>query len=432
MRAVQRWMRGTFASLRIPAYRTYWTGLLFTFIALWFSSVARGFLAFDLTQSSAALGGVFIAFGLPQLAFTLIGGVLADRLPRKRVVLAGMLFFGIENAAIGALVASGAIEYWMLLASAAAEGAVVGVYIPARTALVGDLVMGRGGLGNAVALQQVSFNTARVGGPALAGALIATSAVGPGGTLLLAGALFGVAALVVSRLPAPPLRAAARGSPAGTSSALGDIAGGLAYVRRRPALLVLVATSYVVSSTAFPYIAFIPAVVDEVFDRGPVALGVMTSVIAVGSLAAALGVASIVDGPRGWTVHAAASLGFGVALIAFAVAPTFELALGLGVLLGAAEVGFLSLNQGLSMRFSEPQYYGRVQALLMLGFGLFGIAALPIGILADAVGIRAVMFAQGVTCAVLVSGIVLYARARGAVEDAVTPEAPSEGERASV
>jgi MFS family permease len=416
MSALQHWTRGTFASLGVRAYRTYWSGLLFTFVALWFTSVARGFLAFDLTQSSAALGGVFIAFGLPQLALTLIGGVLADRLPRKRVVLSGVVFFAVENAAIGALAASGLIEYWMLVVSSMAEGAVVGVYIPARTALVGDLVAGRG-LGNAVALQQVSFNTARVGGPAVAGALIATPTIGPGGTYLLAAGLFGVAAAIMTRLPAPPSRTGGRGT-----SALRELAGGLAYVRGRPALLVLVVTSYVVSLTAFPYIAFTPAVVDEVFDRGAVALGVMTSAIAVGALAAAIGVASIVDGARGWVVHLAASFGFGLTLAAFAVAPSFELALLVGLLLGATEVGFLALNQGLSMRFSEPEYYGRVQALLLLGFGLFGVAALPLGFLADAIGVRTTLFAQGAACAVLVAGLALFARLTRAEADAVTAE----------
>ena len=420
MRAVQRWLRGTFASLQVRAYRTYWSGLLFTFIALWFSSVARGYLAFDLTKSSAALGGVFIAFGTSQLLLTLVGGVLADRLPRKRIVLAGVVFFAVEHLAIGTLIASGAIRYWMLVVTSAFEGGVVGVYIPARTALVGDLVMGRG-LGNAVALQQVSFNTARVGGPAVAGALIATPIIGPGGTYLLASSLFTVAALVISRLPAvPPQTRMGRASP------LREVAGGVAYVRRRPALLVLVATSYVVSSTAFPYVAFVPAVVDEVFERGAVALGVMTSAIAVGALAAALGAASIIDGPRAWVAHAVASMGFALALIVFAVAPSFELAMVVGAGLGAFEIGFVSLNQGLSMRFSEPQYYGRVQALLLVGFGLFGIAALPIGILADAVGIRVIMFGQGATCAVLVGGLLLWARATHAADDAVTPEAPTD------
>jgi MFS family permease len=415
MSGLAGWGAATFASATLPDYRRLLYALTPTFFALWIVGLARGYVVYDLTGSSAALGGVFIAFGVPQLLLSLIGGVVADRLPRRQLVAGGQLWFAFEYTLLGALLTAGRLEYWMIIVASVIEGGSLAFYIPARTAMIGDLVP-PASLGNAMALQQVSFNSARIAGPLLAGWLIALPAVGAGGSLILAGAIFGGSAIVILTLPQAPPRAGRA-----TESPLRQIAGGIAYVRGRPALVILVLTSYAVATLAFPYIAFLPALVKDVYGLGSVALGAMNAAVAAGALVAAVLCAMVIDGANAWRWQAIASTGFVIVLMGFAVAPLFPVALLIGILLGAGEIGFVSLNQGLSMRFADPAYHGRVQSLLMIGFALFSIMAFPLGFLVDALGIRQTMFIEGAVGTTLLVLILIYARASKAAADAHLP-----------
>ncbi|MEE8337876.1 MAG: MFS transporter [Dehalococcoidia bacterium] len=409
------WLRETFVSLRVPAYRVLWLSVLLNFAALWASIVSRGFLAFDLTDSAAALGALFLGFGLPMLVLGPLGGVIADRWPRKTVTVVAQWSFAATNTVIAVLVLTDVIEFWMLFAGAISEGAGVALGIPARQALIGDLVE-EDDIGNAVALQQVSFNGVRIIAPTLAGVLIAVDAVGIGGVFLLQSVGYAAAALVAMRLPT----AAPRPSEEHVSP-LASIIQGVRYVRSRPAILTLVLFAYAIELTAFTYAVFIPAVVGDLFDGGSIALGVMTTAIALGAFAASLPVAWLADRTSGWTFHLLSALVFGPLLIVFALSPVYALALAIGIGLGAAETGFLSMNQSLAMRFSHRDYYGRVQSVLLFGFALNGLVGFPVGVIADIVGLRPTMVGLGVASSVLVLVVLLYSRRIDARSDALRP-----------
>ena len=409
------WLVETFFALRAPAYRMLWFGTLLTYGALWTSIVARGFLAFELTQSSTALGALFLGFGLPMLLLAPVGGVVADRLPRKTVMVAGQWFFALIIAVQAVLILAGVIEIWMLFVGSLAEGAGVALAIPARQALVGDLVEDEE-VGNAIALQQVSFNAVRVVAPTVAGALIAIEFIGVGGTYLLQVGLYAASAMTMMLVPAVKRHlSSGRGSP------LADVARGVRYVRGRPALLILVLVAYAVNLSAFASAVFIPAMVSDIFDGGSVALGVLTTAIAAGAFVASLVAARIADGEHAWGAHAASTLLFGALLMAFALAPGYGAAIAAGVAVGAAETGFSSLNQSLAMRYSHRDYYGRVQAVLLFGFALNGLIGLPVGIIVDAFGLRQTLFALGAIATALVAVVLMYSRRIDARADATVP-----------
>jgi predicted MFS family arabinose efflux permease len=418
------WVRETFASLRMPGYRRLWLGVLLNFAALWFSIVARGFLTFDLTDSAAALGAMFLGFGLPMLFLAPVGGVIADRWPRKTVMVAAQWSFVATNTVLAIVILADAVEFWMLFVAAISEGAGVALGIPARQALIGDLVE-EDDLGNAVALQQVSFNGMRIIAPSIAGVLIAVSVIGVGGVYVLHTVLYAAGAVVMMTVP----RVQAR-QPEARLSPLRAVFEGIRYVRSRPAILTLVLMVYAVNLTAFTYIVFIPAIVGDVFDRGSVALGAMTTSIAVGAFAASLPVAVIANRASGWTVHVWSALAFGVLVSVFAVAPVYAVALAVGVVLGTAETGFLSLNGSLAMRYTHSDYYGRVNAVMLFGFALNGLIGFPVGVLADAIGIRETMFGLGVASTVLVVVVLLYARRIDAHSDAHNPLAAERAAKA--
>ena len=411
------WLQDTFAALRIPAYRVFWLAMVATFMGFSMGMVTRGFLVFDLTESNAALGAVFFAFGVPMILLALVGGVLADRLPHRPVNVAIQWLFAVNVAVQAVLVLTGVIEFWMILIGAVVEGVGFALVFPARQALIGDLVQDDE-LGNAVALQQVSFNAGRLIVPALAGALIAVPMIGIGGTYVLQATVLSVGAAVLMFVPVVEAQAKAQGERA---SPLAEVVEGVRYVRSRPAILILILIGTAGSNTIFPYVAFVPAVVSDLYDLGSVALGILFTTIAVGAFVASVGVAWVADREHAWAVHAVSALAFGGLLIAFSLAPVYAAALAVGVGLGVAEQGFFSLNQSLSMRYCDREYYGRVQAVLMLGFSVSGLVGLPLGLLADGIGLRPTMFGMGTAAVVLIGALLLLARRLEARADAVMP-----------
>jgi MFS family permease len=444
------WWSDTFVSLREPRYRVLWWGTLANFAALWIAIVARGFLTFDITDSTVALGLTFLGFGIPLLLLTPVSGIVADRLPRKPVMVVAQWSLAVTNGVIAVLILADAIEFWMIFVASVAEGAAVAIGIPARQALIGDFVE-EDELGNAMALQQVAFNAARVAMPSLAGVLIAIEVVGMGWTFVLLTALYALGALIFQAVPSVPRRALTG------SSFVTDLVEGIHYVRSRPSILTLVLVAYVVELTVFPYFAFLPAYVEDVLgateDQGTsVELGVITTVIAIGAFAASLWVANIADRAHAWTVHIVSVVMFSLLLLllaagppaveevvvgvwptledssflGLALTPAYVAALAIGVLLGAAEIGFFGLNQSLSMKYANEDYYGRVQALLLLGFALNGWAGFPIGVLASWIGTRETFAILGIVGATLSIAVMLWGARHGARADAFTPQVPAE------
>ena len=382
-------LRRTFAALDIPAYRILWWGTLFSFAGMQMQMVARGYLAFDLTRSNTALGGVMIAFGVPQLLLALHGGAVADRMSKRNVLIVWQAMLALSSALMAAAIATGQVQYWMLIATGVITGASFAFIGPARQAFIGDLVPDHL-MGNAIVLQQMNMNGTRVVGPALAGALIATPLIGMAGVYALTTLGFIVTTLSLVRLPAGLPRRRT-----GDRSALQDTLEGLRYVRGHRPLAILLLMSFLVVALAFPYQGFLASITREEFRRGAVGLGVLSSLAAVGAFLATLTVATLTDHRRVWRMQAAAGIAFGAALIAFGYAPSFGTGLVLIFFVGAFASAFQSLNSAVTMTLTDPKYYGRVQALMGLSWSLFGIISLPLGILADAIGIRATLAAMG-------------------------------------
>jgi MFS family permease len=371
-----------------------------SFLAVQMEFIARGWLAYDLTGSNKGLGAVYLGFGVPMLILSPWGGVVADRLPKRRIILACQTASATASLAIALAVAFDVVAYWMIIGGAVVQGSTFSFLGPARMAFTGELV-GRSRLSNAIVLQQMSMNSSRIFGPSLAGALIGIAVVGVGGVYFVTFALMLGALSVSVRLP-PGLPSSDRP----VRSPVAELADGLSYVRRRPLLLLLMTTSFVVVMAAFPYVAFLPTLAEEVFDAGASGYGLMSGASAVGALAASLFIASRADGPQVWRIQAVSGVCFALAVAGLGLAPGFLVALLVIVVIGGASSSFQSLNNALVLSNSDLAYHGRMQSLMMLSFSGFGMAALPIGMVADVVGIRTTLFGMG---AVALAAMATYA-----------------------
>ena len=279
-----RWAR-TFSSLSLPDYRRLWIAGALAFAAMPMQAVARGFLAFELTGTNSALGLVFLGMGLPMLVATPFGGVAADRLPKRTVLLVSNAVLAASALAITVALVTDSLRFWMLVVSAAFQGAAFAFIAPTRLAFSAELV-GRDRLVNAVLLAQISMNATRVIGPGLAGALIGIAVIGPEGVYVLLSAVLLLALVVLARLP----RGEPKGEP-GRTTPLEDLRAGATYVRAHPEIARPAFLSLLVVAAAFPYVGFLPSLVDDVLGGGPGWLGALSSVAAVGAVIVSLRIA---------------------------------------------------------------------------------------------------------------------------------------------
>ncbi|GBD24211.1 Enterobactin exporter EntS [bacterium HR29] len=408
--------RRTFAALGNERFRLLWFGTLFSFLGMQMQIIARGYLAYDLTGKNGALGGVMLAFGVPQLVLSLWGGVIADRLPKRNVLVAAQSVIALNSAWIAAMIATGQIAYWMLIVAGVVQGVGFAFIGPARQAFISDLV-GRETIGNAVVLQQMSMNGTRVIGPSLAGFFIAVPFIGLAGVYALTTVGFFIAMMTMLRLP--------RGDPAPGArdhSPLADLRDGLRYVRRKPAVLQLILVSFAVVMLGFPYQSFLPSVAASVYDVGSTGLGALSSAAAIGAVAATVAVATFADHPRAWHLQPVAGIAFGGALVVLGLVDRFEAGMVTMLFVGGLAAAFQSLNNSLTMMFTDHEYHGRVQSMTMMSWSLFGIAALPIGVVADHIGIRETLSLMGLAC--IASVILIHGYARLRHGDAIRPVAP--------
>ena len=397
----------TFYALGNPQFRILFIGNIFSFLGMQMQVLARGYLAFDLTGRNSALGAVMLAFGLPQLLLSLWGGVVADRLPKRAVLLTMQSIVAANSAWLAIMIEMDIVSFWMLIVGGVVQGAAFSFIGPARQAFISDLV-GKESIGNAVVLQQLSMNSTRVIGPSIAGAFIAISFIGIGGVYFMTTLGFILASLMMLRLPSgsPKPREHAR-------SPLADMADGLRYVRKQKRVMLLILSSFCIVMVGFPYQSFLPSLARSEYQIGAGGLGTLQSVGAIGAVFMTILVAMFSNHPRAWAFQAISGLLFGVSIIGLGLAPNFAVGLFAMVAVGGLASAFQSLNNSLTMMHTESEYHGRVQSLSMMSWSLFGLFSLPLGIIADHIGLEETFILMGLFCIGSIIAIDLIGRVTG-------------------
>jgi MFS family permease len=358
-------IRHSFNSLEVPNYRRYFVGQLISLSGTWMQTVAAVWVVLSLTGSGVAVGLTTALQFLPMLLIGAWGGLLADRIPKRRLLIATQALMAIPAVGLFAVTAAGVVTPWMVFLAVFAMGAVNAIDNPTRQSFVIEMV-GPDRVVNAVSLNSVIVQAARIVGPALAGILIATVGVVP--CFALNALTFVAMILALWRMDPSRLQAAppARREP-------GAIRAGLRYVRRTPELLVPLALMALVGTLGFNFQVVLPLLAKFSFESGAMTYATLVSAMAVGSIVGAL-----VNGHRGRTgprLIAAGSLAFGIAALLSALMPTLAFEIPALMLLGAASVTFAAtINSTLQLAVS-PDMRGRVMALYSVVF----LGSTPIG-----------------------------------------------------
>jgi MFS family permease len=356
--------------------------------------IAQSWLVLTVTGDPRMLGLVVAAQFAPMLFLSPWAGVLADRYDRRRILQITQVGMGLQAFALGVLAVLGLASGPVILAAAFALGLFTAFDGPARQSIVSDLVPADQVV-NAVALNSANFNAARLVGPAVAGLMIA--AWGPGWVFMVNAATFAVMFLALTRIRATP-RAAGRDR--------GGLLDGLRYVRERPDLWFVIAAAGAVAMLVFNFPITIALMVTDEFAAGARSYGILASLMAVGSLAAAL-----LQATRARTslrLVATAAAAAGVAGVLAGLSPNVVTFAAVLMASGAASLTMMTAANSYLQTHSDDAHRSRVMALYMaVFFGTTPVGAPVVGWLAEAFGTRAALVVPGALSLVVTGALVL-------------------------
>ncbi|MGB9833513.1 MAG: MFS transporter [bacterium] len=377
--AENRYFQRVLSSLRNRNYRIYWIGQSVSLIGTWMQSTAQGWLILQLTNSSFYLGLVSALGTLPVLFFSLFGGAIADRVPKRKLLLFTQTSLAIPALILGVLVLTNRVEIWHVMLLAFFLGLMNAIDAPTRQSFIIELV-GKDLLMNAIGLNSISFNIARILGPVVAGILIAV--VGLPYCFIINGLSFfaTITALLLMRIP--DVARASKGEEIWKS-----VKDGLRFVRTRLdifSLLAIVASS---SIFAFSYTTLMPIFARDVLNSGATGLGGLMSAVGVGALLGAFNVAALSTRGRGARVAFVANLTLSLSLALFSFSRWYWLSTFF-----LAGVGFSMITQNSTVnnliQTNTPDHMrGRVMGLYNITFmGLAPLGNLLAGTIAQFLG----------------------------------------------
>ena len=367
------------SSLRYEQFRWLYVSNLCFMFAMMAQFLVRSVLAYDLTDDNAfALGIVNFVVAIPMLVVSPLGGAVADRLDRRKLILFVQTAVIVDEALVFVLLITGQLEFIHLLVLTGFLGVLFPFMMPARQAIIANVV-GRQGLGNAMALQMGGMNFTRVTGPVLAGLLI--SFVGIASTWAVALVLYGIGLASMVRVrPSYPDDVEER------RTVFGDMADGFRYVWEHPPVRILLLLGLVPTLLAMPFQTLLVVFALDVWDAGESGLGFLNAAAGIGGLLGSVYVAWVGESHRRLRLMMASILAFGASLIFFSLSPWFLLALPLILLADIFVTVFMVLNNTAIQVLIPDFVRGRVMSLLMMSFGLTPLATLPISWLAEEYG----------------------------------------------
>jgi MFS family permease len=391
----------TFGALRRHRnFRLFWTGATVSNVGNWMQVLGQGWLVYQLTGSALLLGTVAFLQGLPVLVLSLVGGVLADRVERRRLMMATQSAQMLLAFLLAALTLTGAVRVEHVLVIAFVSGLVDALNSPVRLGLISDLVP-KEDVQNALAINIAQFRASQFVGPAIAGIVVAQ--VGAGWAFLLNGLSFTalLAALLSMRLPrwTPP---------AAQQSMRRSAKEGVAFVFGHEVLGALVLIAAVPALCAGGLQALLPVFAASVLHVGAEGLGALLGAMGVGALVGALVTASLSGSRRRGLVQLGAGIGYGVALLLFAVSRSFELSLALLFAGSACVMVFSSLNQTFVQTLAPDRMRGRVLSVMTATtFGLLPLGGVAAGAAAEQWDPGLVVGAGGAACTLFALAVLI-------------------------
>lgn len=370
---------GVVRALRHRNYQLFFGGQSISLIGTWMQNVAQSWLVYQLSKSSFLLGLVGFAGQFPVFLLAPVGGHAADRWSRHRIIVATQAAMMLLALVLAAITFAGVVQVWHVVVLAALLGVVNAFDIPARQAIVFEMV-GKADLPNAIALNSSLFNSARIVGPAIAGLLVA--AIGEAWCFFANGISYiaVIAGLLLMRIePHVP--------PPQPESAVAHIIEGFRWVARTRPIRALLIQLGIVSLVGMPYAVLMPVFADHILHHGATGLGILMGATGIGALAGAVRLALRRETEGLGRLVSYSSFAFGALLILFAFSRSFWLSAVLLVPAGFAFITQMASSNTLIQSMVPDALRGRVMSVYSMMFmGMAPLGALAAGIFAAHLG----------------------------------------------
>ena len=389
-------------ALAFHDFRVFWAGAVGSSIGNNMQLAALLWVVAVATRSAAKVTLIAFISVVPLLLLGAVGGALADRFPRRRLLLVTQTLLMVQAFALWGAWETGYGSYWVLFTLSLVGGVIIALNVPAWQSIVPELVP-RSFLQNAITLNSVQFNVARAAGPMLAGVLIAY--VGAGICFLinaLSFVLVLVALLVMTGADTAPetIHEERPGMFAGFKESL-------RYLRAQPGLQVAIGTHAAFALLAAPVVQLIPVLSVEVLDVGSEAYGLLLGSFGVGAVAIAFVIGTFDERllpsrllAGGLALSAAAIVGLGLS-------PGVIVGVVFMVAFGASYVTVVAIDHSTIQALSDDHIRGRITSLWLMTFGTgFPLGTILMGVIADVVGVRAVLVAAGALVTLVLVGVV--------------------------
>ncbi|HEY94309.1 MAG TPA: MFS transporter [Dehalococcoidia bacterium] len=375
----------TFESFKVPAYRILFLSHIGQWSAMSMEMMVRSLLVYRLTGSGTMIGMLALVQVVPQLLMSLFSGALADRIQKRSLLIVSQFITGVItfclaiSLATGYLNADDSSSWWVLFMTAVGQGAVMGMMMPVRIAIIPEIV-GEERVMNAVSLTTVGQTAFQLLGPTLAGFLISTYSFS-----LVYFVMTGTYAL--STFFTFLLPRTRKITPRGESNTFKDVIEGFRYVRKETVFLLIVVFAMCHMVSGMPYQQLTAVFTEDILEVGEVGLGVLMTVSGVGAAISSLIIASLPNRKRG-ILLLFSGIVMSVPLIVFSFSRWYGLSLAMMPFIGMGPVMHGALTGALIQNYANPGYRGRVQSLTALGASVASLGTFIAGILVDTIGVQ--------------------------------------------
>ena len=358
-------------ALRHRNFRLYWFAGIGQAAALGMQFLILGWLVLELTRSPAQLGLVIAIYGTPNLAMLMFGGIFADRIDRRWLLfysqtIVAALIFGTATLTLYQL-----ISIWHIYGISFILGTIQGLNMPARMAIVPDLV-GKDDILNATSLNMAVFNTGRIMGPSLAGWII--QYVGMGHALYFNAICYALGSVCLLMMSGVESRSQNQ-----NANMVRDFWDGIKFVWMTPLAFTMVGLSFAFGFFGAAYVQVLPAFGKDVLRLNADGAGFLLTVAGIGSLAGNIYLASLGNARhKNWLLLGMIIL-FGVTLFFFALSPIYIVSLVLLFFTGVGFTGFISMGTTVLQMTTPPELRGRMMSLWLIGAAMHYIGAWPLG-----------------------------------------------------
>ena len=395
-------LKRVFRAFRYRDFRLMWLGACTSTTGTWMQILAQSWLVYQLSNSSLYLGLDAFFAQIPIFLFSLVGGVYADRKSRRSLLLASQVIQMVSAFLLAGLDAAGVVRVWHIWCLSFLTGFAQSFGGPAYSALIPTLV-DKEDIPNAIALNSIQFNLARVLGPALGG--IALSKLGAAWCFSLNGISF--IAVIASLLAIQPQFVPAKTN----ESVLASMREGILFLRKRQGMSSLVALGFLATLLSYPLITFLPVMARDVFHGGSNTFTLFLCVSGIGSIAGAL----VVAGERQQTGLAKKSLSMmillGALMVGFGVSRNLALSSVLLLGAGASLIAVFAFNLSIVQLLVSDTMRGRVMSVYNAAFrGGMPLGSLLSGFLIRQSSAPVVMTANGLAMIILAIGFLTLQR----------------------